>query len=65
MFTGAPPRRPRFNWLFGILISQFVPVLQTTIGFSLFYVFAVSCVFMAAFWWEHNDTMCGAFLVLF
>ena len=37
------------NWTFGIVISQFVPVLQDTLGFGLFFIFSGFCVLMAGF----------------
>ena len=37
------------NWTFGIIISQFVPVLQDALGFGLFLIFAGFCVLMAGF----------------
>ena len=37
------------NWTFGIVISQFVPVLQDALGFGLFFIFAGFCVLMAGF----------------
>lgn len=37
------------NWTFGIAISQFVPVLQDSLGFGLFFIFSGFCVIMAGF----------------
>jgi hypothetical protein len=37
------------NWTFGIVISQFVPVLQDSLGFGLFFIFSGFCVVMAGF----------------
>ena len=34
------------NWVFTLIIGQFVPVLQTAVDFGIFLIFAGCCVFM-------------------